>query len=587
MQFLTLPRTALFAAFLSANWLTAHAEQPPAITTDPALARDSHIIAVNQVGYLKHGSKRFTAPVTADGTPFIIRHAHAPEPLHRGKIQSQIGDFTNFKAPDTQLPFVIEIQGGDHKAASSDPFLIRENLWQEQFWQASVDFLIDARSVTGTHPSAFGGCPWRDGTYYDAIIPSLVLLHAADPKRIAAMPRQIDWAADKRRVLDPNFVFDPKNPESEGVMDAVRAYYTELDPPAADAPDVVKLIHWGAGFYLKKPRTKDPMGDPEPRQIHSQTVEQIAYVVWAWPQLKQWLPASFYVQCRDFCFANWEKSLAIDKWWHPQTYDGPPEGNNPMAGRLHPYKGRHTPGHSIVPNLLMHEIAIRERHPDALKYLDAAAMQAEFIVNKLDWNDPRSTKGHRMAEHRCIPNLVWLLQKYPHRAPPGLKEKIHAWAKVAIRRSENLWDFRRYDEDQHWTIPKLSDLGNWLAFPAIATAASWVIDDPSIQSRLQALAMSHADFVFGRNPRLAAAPHMPQMGFPEIERGWPIGHKLNVCARLETCRGSLSSGPGSEMFPFKPQGPFRHAEGWVNYGASWCISLAYQQFDKNQTTPAH
>jgi hypothetical protein len=75
------------------------------------------------------------------------------------------------------------------------------------------------------------------------------------------------------------------------------------------------------------------------------------------------------------------------------------------------------------------------------------------------------------------------------------------------------------------------------------------------------------------------------MGFPEIERGWPIGHKLNVCARLETCRGSLSSGPGSEMFPFNPQGPYRHAEGWVNYGASWCISLAYLQFDRSQTTP--
>jgi hypothetical protein len=164
-------------------------------------------------------------------------------------------------------------------------------------------------------------------------------------------------------------------------------------------------------------------------------------------------------------------------------------------------------------------------------------------------------------------------------------DKIHAWAEVAIRRSANFWDFRRYDETEHWTIPKLSDLGNWLAFPAIATAASWVIKEPATRTRLQELAMSHADFVFGRNPRLAAAPHLPQMGFPEIERGWPIGHKLNVCARLETCRGSLSSGPGSEMFPFNPQGPYRHAEGWVNYGASWCISLAYLQFDRSQTTP--
>ena len=73
------------------------------------------------------------------------------------------------------------------------------------------------------------------------------------------------------------------------------------------------------------------------------------------------------------------------------------------------------------------------------------------------------------------------------------------------------------------------------------------------------------------------------MGFPEIERGWPLGHGLNNCARLETCRGSISSGPGSEMFPFNPEGAYRHAEGWVNYGASWCLSLAYLQFDAKGT----
>ena len=548
--------------------------------------RSAHIAAVNQVGYVTSFAKRFTAPLSADGTPFIVRAASDSKILFRGQIRAGIGDFSSFKPADSATRYVVEIRGGSLKPGISDPFLIRRNLWQEQFRQPAVDFLIDSRSVTGTHPSAFGGCPWRDGNYYDFIIPSLVLFHLADPAASAAMPRQIDWQADKKRVLDPTFKFDPKNPESGGVMEAVTKYFTELDPPTADAPDVVKLIHWGAGFYLMKPETKDPMGDPEKRQIHSQTVEQIAYVVWAWPALKQWLPQSFYDRCRDFCFAHWEKSLATDPWWDPKSYDAPPEGNNPMAGRLHPYKGRHAPGHSIVPNLLMHEIAKREGRPDAAKFLDAAATQAEFIVRNLDWNDPRSTKGHRMSEHRCIPNLVWLLQKYPDKAPPGLKEKIRSWAEVAVARSTNMWDFRRYDDAENWTIPKLSDVGNWLGFPAIATSASWVIEDPALKSRLLELSASHADFVFGRNPRLAAAPHKPEMGFPEIERGWPIGHKLNVCARLELCRGSISSGPGSEMFPFHPEGPFRHAEGWVNYGSAWCVSLAYAQFAVAKTTPA-
>jgi hypothetical protein len=101
------------------------------------------------------------------------------------------------------------------------------------------------------------------------------------------------------------------------------------------------------------------------------------------------------------------------------------------------------------------------------------------------------------------------------------------------------------------------------------------------------LSTAAIDHVFGRNPRLAASPANPKMGFPEVERGWPKHYKENVCARLELCRGSISSAPGTEMFPFNPEGAYRHPEGWVNYGAAWCISLAYLKFDAlSQTTPA-
>jgi hypothetical protein len=552
----------------------------------PTVPRDAHLIAVNQVGYEADRPKRFTAPLSADGSAFIVRAAKGGDALFRSVIQANIGDFSALNAPTGE--YVIEVQGGTLKLGTSDPFLIRPNLWKDLFWQPAVDFLIDSRSVVGTHPSAYGGCPWRDGTYYDAILPALVMFQRADPARVAAMPRQIDWEADKRRVLAPAFKFDAKNPCSEGVVEAVRRYYTELEPPAADAPDVVKLIHWGAGFYLVNPATKDPSADPDPRQIHSQTVEQVAYVVWAWPALEKWLPKSFYEKCRNFCEQNWAPSLEIDKWWNPSTYLAVDQiiGKNPMGGLLHPYKGRHAPGHSIVPNLLMHEIAKRDGLADPGHYLTAAVKQADWIVKNLDWNDPRTTKGQRMSEHRTIPNLVWLLQNYPKQAPTGLKEKITAWAEVAAKRSANMWDIRRFDDDSNWTIPKINDVGNSAAAPGIALAASWVIDDPALKSRMREIAVSHADAVFGRNPRLAAAPYKPDFGFTGIERGWPVSHKDNVCARLELCRGSISAGPGSEMFPFNPEGTYRHAEGWVNYGAAWCLSLAYFEFDR-QPNNAH
>jgi hypothetical protein len=579
------PPIAITALLLFASQITAPAET--ADQADPvAVDRSVHQIAANQIGYETDKPKRFTAPLSPDGTPFIIRAKDGSKPLHRGAISGGLGDFSDFRPDESAERYVIEVRGGGMKNGMSDPFLIRPNLYQEQFWQAAADFLIDSRSAVGTHPSAYGGSSWRDGTYYDAMIPSLVLFYLSDPKRAEAMPRQIDWAADKKRVSAPGFRFNDKDPGAKGFMKPVLAYY-ELEAPAADAPDVVKMIHWGAGFYLVNPQTMDPSKDPDQSKIHAQTVEQVAYVVWAWPALKQWLPESFYRKCRDFCFANWTPSLGISPWWEPKTYLKPEDltEGNPMGGLLHPYKGRHAPGHSIVPNLMMHEVAKRDGRDDAVIYLDAAIKQAEWCVKNLDWNDPRTTKGHRMSEHRTIPNLVWMLQKYPEHAPAGLKDKISAWADVMLSRSENMWDYRRYDMQDHWSVPKLNDVGNLLSFPAIATAASWVMDDPAKKARLEQISTATIDHVFGRNPRLAAAPADPSMGFPEIERGWPKHYKTDVCARLELCRGSISSAPGSEMFPFNPEGAYRHPEGWVNYGASWCISLAYLQFDAAGTTP--
>lgn len=557
---------------------TSAADSDPAFSAQP--------IAINQVGCVTNQPKRFTAPLATDGTRFAIRAAKGGAPLFRGEIKGGIGDFSSFRPENSTQHYLVEVEGKGGANVTSDPFLIRSGLIQEQFWQPAVDFLIDSRSAVGSHASAYGGSSWRDGTYYDAIVPSLVLFYLSDPKRVEAMPKQIDWVADKKRVSAHNFKFSDKDPGAKGFMKSVLDYY-QLEPPAVDAPDVVKLIHWGAGFYLVTPQTKDPSKDPDPLQIHTQSVEQVAYVVWAWPMLKQWLPESFYQKCRDFCFSHWKSSLEISPWWETKTYLTPEDlkEGNPMGGLLHPYKGRHAPGHSIVPNLLMHEVAMREGRDDAAIYLDAAVKQAEWCVKNLDWNDPRTTKGHRMSEHRTIPNLVWLLQKYPDQAPAGLKEKIKAWADVVLSRSDNMWDYRRYDMQDHWSVPKLNDIGNLLSFPAIATAASWVMDEPAKKARLEEISTAAIDHVYGRNPRLAAAPASPKMGFSEIERGWPEHYKTDICARLELCRGSISSAPGSEMFPFNPRGKYRHPEGWVNYGASWCTSLAYLQFDVSQTTP--
>ncbi len=548
-----------------------------------AIPTDQHIIALNQVGFETGRPKRFTAPLSPEGSRFEVRQVGSDKALFCGEIRQRLGDFSEFKPADCDEEYVVVVVGGDLKPGQSDPFTIRRNLYGEQFWQGAVDFLIDARSVVGTHPSAYGGCPWRDGTYYDFIVPSLVELYLADPARVEAMPVQMNWAKDKARVLSPDFRFDAKNPHSEGVMDAVRRYYIELEPPKAGAPDAVQLVHWGLGYYLMNPATRDPSGDPLPKQIHSQTVEQFAFLLHAWPRLRQWLPRSFYERCRDFAFEQWKQAglLEVDPLWDTKTYLTPAqmEGPNPTGGPLHPYKGRHAPGHSIQPNLLLFEVAKREHRRDAVLYLNAARTQAQWIIEHLDWNDPRTTKGQRMSEFKTLTSLVWLLEHYPEQSPPGLKQKLAEWAHVAIKRSDNMWDFRRYDLQDHWTIPKLNEPGNLVAFTASALAASWVMDDTALKRRLQELAVAQLDNVFGRNPRLAAAPEYSDKGWPLIERGWPKPFPDNTCARLELTRSSLSASPGTEMYPFHPTGAYRHAEGWVNFNAAWNVALAYLRWD--------
>jgi hypothetical protein len=538
-----------------------------------------HQIGLNQIGYLTARPKRFTAPLTEDGVEFTIQDGDTI--FYRGKIEHGIGDFSAFQPADSETRYTITLHGGDLKNNTSEPFLIRENLAQEQYWQTATDFLNDVRSVTGTHPSAYGGCAFRDGTYYDAIVPALVEFYLADQAFVDAMPRQIDWQAEKARVMAADFPFDANNPCSGGVLEATRNYY-QLDAPKADAPDVVKLIHWGAGYILMKPNGRDPSSSKDKAgRIEPQTVEQVAYVLWAWPALKEWLPQSFYAQCRDFCFKHWKGSLGISPLWSADTYTVIDDWR---GKQMHPFKGRHAPGHSIVPNLIMHEVAKREGRDDAALYLNAAVKQAEWIIKNLDWNDPRTTKGHRLSEHRTIPNLVWLLQKYPDHAPAGLKEKITEWAEIAVSRSHNLWDFRKFSDDM-WTIPGMNEVGNSLGLPAIALATSWVVEDPALKEELERIAISSIDHLFGRNPMLAAATPHPKQGFPEVERGWPKLYKKDVCARLETVRGNIATLCGSEMYPFSPGKKFRHLEGWSNYGAAWCISLAYLRYDAQKTTP--
>ena len=111
-----------------------------------------HQIGLNQIGYLTPRPKRFTAPLSADGAKFTIHHKD--KIVYKGEIENSIGDFTDFQPADSDSPYTITLSGGDLEENIRHPFLIRNKLAQEHYWQSATDFLNDVRSVTGTHPSA-------------------------------------------------------------------------------------------------------------------------------------------------------------------------------------------------------------------------------------------------------------------------------------------------------------------------------------------------------------------------------------------------------------------------------------------------
>lgn len=522
---------------------------------------------VNQSGYNLDWPKRFTVPTIPDGAEFVVTPANSTQALFRGKVAKGIGDFTAFQPRAGTGEFVVRVLPAAGEPIVSDPFAIAP-LWLERVaLEPALRFWLDARGVVGSHASAFGGGAWRDGPYYTYDVPSLVLLYLANPAFFENAPVEVSHAADQKRVLDPAFKL-VSDQNSDGALEAARRYYRELDGPVGErVPDLVQMIHWGIGYFLIHPENFDFSADPLGRRLHPQQVEKFAFFLYAHPYLKRWFTDAFYQRARGFAFAQWDKVGLFN-----------------VLTNIGDFKGRECPGHSILPNLMMYEVARREGRPDAERFFQAAAAQTEWVVNELDLRDPRVTKGQRMSEHMLITGLVAFQRDYPDRAPAGLRAKLAQWAAIMIARSDNLWDFRRYDE-QNWSLPRYAagthggagwnEPGNIAGFPALALGVASVLDDPASAARLKQLAASHWDNLFGRNPIGAHSAYQGPRDFMGVERGYPKKFPDNVCARLELVRGTLNSTATGEQYPFNPQGDFRHAEGWTAFNAAFNVGLAF------------
>ena len=342
----------------------------------PIEQEDVPRIYLNQSGFNLNRPKSFTAPTLDDGTAFVVRKKGDTKPLFKGVIEGNRGDFSPFN-PVGADQYVVE--AGGH---ISFPFRIGPYWLERVTYQNAVDFMIGSRHHVGTSRDPIGNSiGWRDDCHYAYEVNTLVAQYLSNPSAYERMPSKIRYEA------------------SPG-----KKYWGTLDPYDPKAPDIVKLIHWGADVIVTPSRTQEHLK------------EQLAYFLYAWPWLKQWLPEQNYRVVSDFAFKHWGDEKADGKYAWDKV-----NAHNLFALKtsLGTTKGENPPGHNIQPNLLMYEVATREGRDDHRKYFDTAHAQAQWIIDNLDWEDPQTTKGQRMSEHVTMTGLAHFARLYPDRAPAG------------------------------------------------------------------------------------------------------------------------------------------------------------------------
>ncbi len=507
-------------------------------------------VLVNQSGYNTAESKRFTAPLAADGTPFSIVTDPAGTVVYSGTVNGGVGDFSEFRpaatgnfravigtAPATETSYVFGI----------GPF------WIERVsYRRMVQFFIDSRSGYGdattwdvTAGKFSSGIAWRDSHQFSFELRTLIQWYAANPDA---------FGTDRMPV--------------EGTYPGLR------NTLPAGTPEIVRLIHWGVDIYLRGALN------------HTLIKEELAYFVYYYPLFQQWIPVSLYNEARDYLFTNWGNT-AKDRWaWYDITHTGNLFQTYAAMGGT---KGSFPPGHSIVPNLLMRDVALREGRSDSASYLTAARNQAQWIVNNLSASDPIVTKGQRMSEHILVPALAEFLLRDPQTPVTGIDAWLSAWTDTAIARSNNYWDFRKYS-DTIWTPenvpgghPWWNEPGNIAGFPASALAAATHIQDPAKVLRLRQIAVSQLDQVFGRNPHnrhFSFRAAQANFGFEGVEAGW-FSQATGGLGDLKNVRGVLDASAKQLSFPYNPNVDPGYVEGWIAFNSAWNAAMVWAARDRS------
>ena len=494
---------------------------------------------INQCGYDIDKSKRATLTNSNRGDNFYLKKTSDNSTVFIGTIRNQIADFTEFNESGS---YYLE-----SNSVKSNSFKIEKDRLLTTSLPNALKFMEmarqDAFDVGGNT-----GYAWRDSHQFSFELNSLVMMYMSNPDYYESLPRDVYKVAE--------------------------CEYTELRTQSE--PNIIWLMKFAVTRYYKWSTEKNI-------KLHAQIKGQLAYFLYLYPHISQYVSEDFYTTIRNFTISVWADSRCTKSW-----YEETPTHNLFETERVvGSDKGANPPGFSIVPNLMMYEVLKRDGLEEYQQYFDAAYNTCKWIIDSVDLDKPESTKGQRMNEYITATALTYFYEMYPESCPEGLLDKIKRLGDIIISRSNNLWDYRQYRTEgdlsgatsTEWVNDQSSggmcnQPGNIAGLMGVCYSIARVITDETKIKRLKEIAVSSLDHCYGRNPHGRHFCYKATEEFDGATLGWTkrlsggFGH-------LEYCIGALDGSPKKEAYPYKENADTGYTEAWVAFNTAWNTSLAY------------
>ncbi len=496
---------------------------------------------VCQIGYDIGKSKKATFTNGVRGTSFSLKKASDDSVVYTGTIKNQMADFSDF---DVSGEYYLSCDGIDSYSFE----IAAGRIWNVST-KESLDFMAQARQ-DAWDVGGNTGYGWRDGHQFSFELNGLVMQYMSNPTYYNSLPY--------------------------GIYKADECEYAELR--TQDCPDIIWLMKFAVTRYYDW-NVNDGI------QLHALIKAQIAYFLYLYPHISQYVNSTWYQTIRDWLITQWSVTTCNKSWY--EVSGGINHSLFTTQAKIGTTKGMLPPGYAVVPNFMMYEVATKDSLPSASNFMTAAENNIAWLVNSVDLSDPANTKGQRMNEYITFHALTYAYEMYPSHCPTNTYKKIYDVANLLISRSKNLWEYTQYQTEGDlsgatttvWnnTESQTSGLANnpgYVGMMGVYFALARVIKGASTKAKLRELAMAHLAHGFGRNPTGRCYDYNAISDFDGAKLGWssrlPGGY-----GDLSWVTGVLDGSPKEGSFPFDPTASAGYSEGWVAFNSAWNMALAY------------